>query len=30
MKYMTIDRKMSTAFYPQTDSQIERQNSTLE
>ena len=30
MRYMTVDRKMSTAFYPQTDSQTKRQNSTLE
>lgn len=29
IRYMTIDRKMSTAFHPQTDDQTERQNLTL-
>lgn len=30
MQYMTIDRKISMAFHPQTDNQTEQQNSTLE
>lgn len=30
MRYMIIDRKMSTAFRPQTDGQTKRQNSTME
>ncbi len=28
--FLRIKRKLSTAFHPQTDSQMERQNSTLE
>ena len=28
--FLSIKRRLSTAFYPQTDSQIERQNSTME
>ncbi len=28
--FLGIKRKLSTAFYPQTDGQMERQNSTME
>lgn len=30
MRYMTVDRQMSTPFRPQTDGQTERQNLTME